>query len=95
MFSSGLASQNVVTMTVGLAVALGSVSLYLTSHVKSDNRVKRALEVVFMVASLGVFGIGYIITQSLLIGLMTALILVGVTAAYLLPKIRNNPKNTN
>ncbi|PVX25588.1 MAG: hypothetical protein CW691_04100 [Candidatus Bathyarchaeum sp.] len=99
MFLAGFSSQNVVTMTIGSAIVLGNVSLHLTLQVNNDKPTKRALEVLFLVATFGVFGCGYIVTQSLMLGLMitfiVAMTLVAFTATYLLPKIRDKPKNTN
>lgn len=99
LFLTGFSSQNVVTMVVGVAMMLGNVSAYLTSHVESDSTIKRAIEVAFLVAALAVFGYGYIITQSIVLGLMTAAIvvltLVAFTLSYVLPKIRDKPKSTD
>ena len=92
LFSSGLVSRNVVTMIVGLVLALGSVSAYLISYVKSDRVVKRVLDVVFAIAVVGIVVYGYILTQSVTLGLMiifmTIMILVAGTLRYLLPRIR-------
>ncbi|MCW4016256.1 MAG: hypothetical protein NWF06_07795 [Candidatus Bathyarchaeota archaeon] len=96
MFLTAFFAQNVVTMTFGLALTFGSLSLCLTSHLKTDNTIKKALEIVFLVAAFTVFGYGYIVTQSLILGLMMIFIVVmtlfAFTATYLLPKIRNKPK---
>ena len=99
MFLTGLYSQNVVTMVVGLSLAFGHVSSYLTTHVRSDNIMKKAIEFITIFAAFGIFGYGYIVTQSLLLGLMIIFIagmsLIVFTATYLLSKLRNKPKNIN
>ena len=93
MFLSGFVSGNVVTMVVGVVLAFGYASLYLTSYVKSDHRVKRALEVIFMLSAFGVVIYGYATTGSLILGVMTIFIVTMVFVAfilsYLLPKIRS------
>ena len=93
MFLSGFVSGNVVTMVVGIAVSFGYVSSYLTAYVRSDHRVKRALEVVFAIVALGVIVYGYIVTGSLILGVMTmfivAMMFIGFTFSYLLPRIRS------
>jgi hypothetical protein len=92
MFLSGFVSGNVVTMVVGIAVAFGHVSSYLTAYVRSDHWVKRALEVIFAIVALGVIVYGYIVTGSLILGVMTifivAMMFIGFTLSYLLPRIR-------
>jgi hypothetical protein len=99
MVVSGFFSQNVVTVIVGLSLALGNASLYLTSYVKSDSVVKRGLEVVFAVVAVGIIGYGYIVTRSLILGLMiifiTAMVLVAFTIGYLLHRSRDKPENMN
>jgi len=68
-------------------------SLYLTSHVKSDHIVKRALEVIFMLLAFGVVIYGYVITGSLILGVITifivTMVFVAFTLSYLLPRIRS------
>ena len=67
VFLSGFVSGNVVTMVVGIVVAFVYPSLFLTSYVKSDHRVKRALEVVFMLLAFGVVIYGYVVRGSLVL----------------------------
>jgi len=83
-FFSGFVSGNVVTMVVGVVLAFGYASLYLTSYVKSDHNVKRALEVIFMLSAFGVVIYGYAITGSLILGVMTILIVTMIFIAFLL-----------
>ena len=51
---SGVVSGNIVTMIVGAILLFATTSAYLTSYVKSERRVKRALEVIFMLLVFGV-----------------------------------------
>ena len=92
-FFSGFFSGNVVTMVVGVVLAFGYTSSYLTSYVKSDHIVKRASEVFFMLLAFGVVIYGYILTGSLVLGVMTIFIVTMVFVAfllsYLLPRIRS------
>ena len=93
MFLSGFVSGNVVTMVVGLMLTFAHASSYLTSHVRSDHIVKRALEVFFMFLAFGVIIFGYILTGSLVLGVMTifivTLVFVAFLLSYLLPRIRS------
>jgi len=93
MFLSGFVSGNAVTMVVGVILAFGYASPYLTSYVKSDHLVKRALEVFFVLLAFGVVIYGYILTGSLVLGVMTIFIVTMVFVAfllsYLLPRIRS------
>jgi len=93
MFLSGFISENVVTVIFGVVMAFGYASLYLTSYVRSDHIVKRALEVVFMLSAFGVVIYGYIVTRSFILGAITIFIVTMVFVAfllsYLLPRIRS------
>jgi len=93
VFLSGFVSGNVVTMVVGIVIAFVYPSLYLTSYVKSDHIVKRAVEVIFMLSAFSVVIYGYAITGSLILGVMTIFIVTVVLFAfivsYLLPRIRS------
>jgi len=97
-FLSGFVAGNIVTMVVGAVMAFGSASLHLTSYVKSDHIVKRALEVVFMLSAFGLVIYGYAITRSLILGVIAAfiltLVLVAFLLSYLLPRIRSKSRNT-
>ncbi|MDH5686495.1 MAG: hypothetical protein OEZ48_01300 [Candidatus Bathyarchaeota archaeon] len=89
---SGLLSGNVVTVVFGTAMAFASTSAFLTQYVKSEHRVRRALEVASTFATLGIFIYGYAITRSFILGLITffivAIVFLAFTLSYLLPRIR-------
>ena len=96
-FFSGFVSGNVVTMVIGVVVAFGFASLYLTSYVRSDHIVKRALEVIFMLSAFGVVIYGYTITGNLILGVITifiaTIVFVAFLLSYLLPRIRSESKS--
>lgn len=93
----GIASGNVVTIIVGAAVAFAGTSAYLTSHVRSERRVKKALEVVSAMIAMAIVIYGYVITGSLILGVITLFIAVmffiAFTLSYLLPRIRVKPSD--
>ena len=97
MFLSGFVAGNVVTMVVGAVMAFAFASQYLTSYVRSDHMVKRALEVIFMLSAFGLVIYGYAITRSLILGVVAAFILTMVLVAFLLstllPRIRSKSRN--
>jgi len=90
---SGVISGNMVTIVFGAVLAFGFTSSYLTSYVKSEHRLKKALEVIFMLLTFGVIVYGYIVTRSLILGVITlsivALIFFAFVVSYLLPRIRS------
>lgn len=90
----GAVSTNVVTIFFGIFLLLSTASSFLTSYVRSDRIVKRALEVVFLFMAFGVIVYGYAITGSLSLGVITLFIatmfFVAFALSYLLPKIRGN-----
>lgn len=92
MFLAGFVSEDVVSMVAAIFVAFAYPSLFLTSYVKNDHIVKRALEVIFMLSAFGVVIYGYAITGSLILGVMTIFIVIMVFVAfilsYFLPRIR-------
>ena len=94
MFFSGFVSGNVVMMVIGVAMAFAWTSVFLTSYVKSEHRVKKALEVVSGIVALGIFVFGYVITRSFILGVITlfivAMVFLAFVVSYLLPKIRSN-----
>jgi cobalamin synthase len=81
-------------MIVGAILLSATTSAYLTSYVKSETRVKRALEVIFVLLVFGVVVYGYAVTRSLILGVITlfiaATVFVAFMLSYLLPKIRGN-----
>jgi len=94
MFLGGFFSKDIVIMIVGVSLAFASVSVFLTSYVKSESMFKKASEVVSGIMSLGIIVYGYVLTGNLILGIMTlfvaSMFLVAFTLSYLLPKLRNN-----
>lgn len=93
LFSGGV-SGNIVTKVVGAMLLFAVTSGLLTSYIKSDHIVKRALEAIFMLLSFGVAVYGYIITGSFILGVITLFIVTMIffafVVSYLLPRIRGN-----
>jgi hypothetical protein len=91
MVLSGIASGNVVPIIVGAAVAFAGTSAYLTSHVKSEHRVKKTSEVVSAMIAMAIVIYGYVITGSLILGVITlftaVMFFIAFTLSYLLPRI--------
>lgn len=89
-------SNKVVTIIFGTFLLYAIASTFLTSYVKSDHIVKRTLEVVLLFMAFGVVVYGYVITRSLILGIMllfvAALFFVAFVLSYLLPKIRSKSK---
>lgn len=96
MFLSGFTSGNVVMMVIGVALTFAFTSVFLTSYVESEHRLKKALEVVSAILALGIIVYGYVLTGSFILGVITLLIVavffVAFTLSYLLPKIRNKSR---
>ena len=94
MVLSGIASGNVVTIIVGATVAFAGTSAYLTSQVRSERRVKKALEVVFAIVAMAVVIYGYVITGSLILEVLTlfivGMVFLAFVVSYLLPRIRKH-----
>lgn len=88
----GLISNDFAITIIGLSFILGTVSFTLTNYVINDSRIKRYAEAAFLVASLGIIILGYILSGALILMIFTALIVVllilGFILSYLLPKIR-------
>ena len=88
---AGFVSGDVVSMFAAIFVAFFYPSLFLTSYVKSDHILKRALEVIFMLLAFGAVIYGYATTGSLILGVFTIFIVTMVFVAfilsYLLPRI--------
>ncbi|MCD6466173.1 hypothetical protein J7L27_07415 [Candidatus Bathyarchaeota archaeon] len=91
-FISGFSSGNMVIMVIGASLAFANVSAFLTSYVESELRVKKILEVVSGIIALGIIVYGYIITRSLILGVITlfilAMLFMAFAASYLQPVIR-------
>ena len=79
---SGVIDRNDVTIFVGAVMAFGFTSAYLTSYVKSEHRLKKALEVILMLLTFGVIIYGYIITRSLILGIITLFIVAIIFFAF-------------
>lgn len=93
MFLSGFYSGNVVTSTLGVALVFAGVSSFLTLHVASENRLEKALEVVSAVGAVGIIVCGYFFTGSIILAIITVLVMVLMSVAfllsYLLPNVRS------
>ncbi len=91
MFLSGFFSGNVVTMIIGGAMTFAWASAFLTSHVKSEHRAKKSLEVISAFLAFGIIIFGYVATGSLLLGVMTvfivAMVFLAFIVSYLLPRL--------
>jgi len=91
-FIFGFSSGNMVTMVIGASLVFVSVSAFLTSYVESELRVKKILEVVSGIIGLGIIVYEYIVTRSLILGVITlfilAMLFVAFAASYLQPAIR-------
>ena len=96
-FLSGFLSENVATMVVGLAMVFANTTAFLTYHVKSQHRVKRASEIVSLIATLGIIVYGYVLTGSFILEVITLFIVAmgffAFLVSYLLPRIRSKSKN--
>ena len=97
-FLSGFVSGNVVMMVIGGAMTFAWTSVFLTSYVKSEHRVKKALEVISGILALGIIVYGYVATGSLILGVITLFIVamsfVAFVVSYFLPRIRGNRMKT-
>ena len=89
---AGFLSGNVVTVVFGTFLLFAIASSFLTSYVRTDHVVKRALEVVFLFMALGTVIYGYVMTRSPILGIMllfvAAMFFVAFVLSYLLPRIR-------
>jgi len=96
-FLSGFLSENVATMVVGLAMVFANTTAFLTYHVKSQHRVKRASEIVSLIATLGIIVYGYVLTGSFILEVITLFIVAmgffAFLVSYLLPRIRSKSNN--
>ncbi|MEM3479248.1 MAG: hypothetical protein QXV74_04320 [Candidatus Bathyarchaeia archaeon] len=89
---SGLIDNEFVIIIIGLSIALGAFSLFLTNCVVSDLKVKRYAEIAFSAVSLGTVIYGYLVSRALILMIFAALIIafltLGFILSYLLPKLR-------
>jgi len=95
MFLSGFLSENAVYMFIGLAMTFAMASTFLTSYIRSDHIVKRALEVVFAFLVFSIIAYGYIVTRSFILGAITLFIVgmffIAFTLSFLLTRIHRKP----
>ncbi len=95
-FLSGFVSGDVVSMVIGAAMKFGTMSAYLAAYVKSELRVKRALELALALLTFGIISYGYLVTGNLIlrviVSFMVAIILFAFAVSYLLPRIRGRPE---
>ncbi|MEM2905168.1 MAG: hypothetical protein QW057_10530 [Candidatus Bathyarchaeia archaeon] len=93
LFLSGLASNNVVTMVIGVSLGLAGVSASLTAFAKCERRVEKAVEAVAAFGAMVLIVYGYAITGSLILGVLTlfiaAMLVLAFAASYLIPRIRS------
>jgi len=93
MFLSGFYSGSAVTAILGVAIVFAGVSNFLTLHVASENKLKKALEVFSAVGAVGIVVCGYFLTGSIILAMITALVIVLMSVAFLLsyvmPKVRS------
>lgn len=96
MILSGIVSGNIVTIIVGAVLGFAGTSAYLTSQVKSERTIKKVAEVASAIIAMAITICGYVITRSLILGILTLFItimfFVAFTLSYLLPKIRSRTK---
>lgn len=96
---SGMVAGNFAATIVGAVWLFTASSAYLIFYVKSEHRVEKAFELIFVLLALGVVVYGYLLTGSLILGVITlfivAMIVVAFVASYLLPKIRAQSKSYN
>jgi uncharacterized membrane protein HdeD (DUF308 family) len=93
MFLSVFYSGSAVTATLGVAIVFAGVSNFITLHVASENKLKKALEVFSAVGAVSIVVCGYFLTGSIILAMIIALVLVLMSVAfllsYLLPKVRS------
>jgi len=96
---SGVIDGNAVSIFVGAVMAFGFTSAYLTSHVKSEHKLKKVLEVILTLLTFGTVIFGYIITRSLILWVITIfvvdMIFLAFAASWLIPRIRSKTKSSS
>jgi len=92
----GLIGGDIVATSIGLALTFGSVSLTLTAYVARDFKAKRYLEIISAAGSLGIIIYGYILSGTVILMIIAALIIalftLGIILSYIMPKIREVQK---
>ncbi|MGB9853680.1 MAG: hypothetical protein ACPLRY_02590 [Candidatus Bathyarchaeales archaeon] len=93
MFLSGFYYGDAVRATLGVALVFAGFSSFLTLHIASESVLKKALEVVSAVGAVGIIVCGYFLTGSAFLAIITALVIVLMSVAFLLsyvsPKVRS------
>ena len=92
VFLGGVETSRVDLLFAGAILLFVAMSAYLTYHLESERRAKRALEVILMLVAFGVVFYGYVVTGSFVLG-ATMLFIVGMVlfafvVSYLLPRVR-------
>ena len=86
-------------MIVGMVMAFGFTSAFLTQHVRSERRLKKALEVISLLITFGAIVFGFVITRSFILGFITffivGMIFIAFVASWLLPRIRSKDVSSN
>lgn len=92
---SWIVSRNVMSILVA-ALAFAVASAYLTSQVKSERIIKKVAEVASAIIAMALIIYGYVITRSLILGILTLFIavmfFVAFMISYLLPRFRGRPE---
>lgn len=92
-----IVSRRIDTIVAGAVFLFAATSACLTCYIKSEHRVKRALEVIFMLLALGSVIYGYVMTASVVLGVITLfvaiMIFIAFILSYLLPRIRSRTKS--
>jgi len=74
------------------------VSNFITLHFASENKLKKALEVFSAVGAVGIIVCGYFLTGSIILAMITELVIVLMSVAfllsYVLPKVRSKRETT-
>lgn len=92
----GVISENIITIVFEAALLSTIVSLFFTSHVKSEHIVKRIFEVIFLFSAFTVIGYGYVITRSIIFKVVllsiVTIFIIAFTLSYICPKIYSKYK---
>jgi hypothetical protein len=93
MFLGGFLSEDVTMMVIGLSLVFVIVSAFLMWYVKIEHKIKKISELVSAIIALGIIVYGYVLTESLILGVIILFILtmffIAFILSYLLPKIRS------
>jgi len=93
VFLGGVESSRFDLLFAGAILLFVATSAYLTYHVESEHRAKRALEVILMLVVFGVVFYGYVVTRSFLLGaamlFIIGMVFFAFVVSYLLPRLRS------